>query len=120
MDLLSKGKRKRFRRRKNKSLGPAFYKTKEWQEIRFKTLLRYGRKCMCCFATNIELHVDHIKPISKYPELVAELENMQVLCRDCNLGKLDKYEVDFRTEDAFEKTNPCNKMPNGSPKKAVT
>ena len=35
----------------------------------------------------VVLHVDHIKPRSKFPELELSLDNTQVLCADCNLGK---------------------------------
>lgn len=76
-----------------------FYETREWQELRYKILKKYGRKCMVCFRTNIELHVDHIKPISKFPELKLEESNLQVLCRDCNLGKGNKDTIDWRNKE---------------------
>lgn len=74
----------------------AFYHTKEWQKLRFKAFLEHGRKCMCCNATDKVLHVDHIKPRSKYPELELSLENLQILCEDCNMGKGGWSEADFR------------------------
>ncbi|RYZ77711.1 MAG: hypothetical protein EOP05_00795 [Proteobacteria bacterium] len=43
------------------------------------------------------MHVDHIKPRSKYPHLELEFSNLQVLCRQCNFGKSNKYEDDFRS-----------------------
>jgi hypothetical protein len=73
-----------------------FYNSREWKELRFKALLIHGRKCLCCNAVDKPLHVDHIKPVSKYPELKLELGNLQVLCEDCNLGKSNKHETDFR------------------------
>lgn len=73
-----------------------FYKSREWRELRFSVLVEFGRKCMCCNATDKPLHVDHIKPISKYPHLKLTKANLQVLCEDCNLGKSNKYESDFR------------------------
>jgi 5-methylcytosine-specific restriction endonuclease McrA len=73
-----------------------FYDSREWMELRYKALKLYGRKCACCFATNVELHVDHIKPRSKYPELELDIKNLQILCRACNLGKLDKDEIQWR------------------------
>jgi 5-methylcytosine-specific restriction endonuclease McrA len=78
----------------------SFYDSRPWQELRYKVLLKHGRKCMCCFATNVELHVDHIKPISKFPELALIFDNLQVLCRDCNLGKSNKDDTDFRTHSS--------------------
>jgi len=44
----------------------------------------------------IVIHVDHIKPRSRYPELSLEIENLQVLCEDCNMGKSNVFETDWR------------------------
>lgn len=46
------------------------------------------------------MHVDHIKPRSKYPALELVLSNLQVLCEDCNLGKLAHDETDWRPLEA--------------------
>lgn len=32
-------------------------------------------------------HIDHIKPISTYPELSLEPDNMRLLCPECNTQK---------------------------------
>lgn len=72
-----------------------FYQSLEWYKLRFLVLKKYGRKCMCCYSTN-NLHVDHIKPISRFPELALIFNNLQVLCKDCNLGKLNDDYTDFR------------------------
>lgn len=85
----------------NKSTATDFYRTKEWRELRYKALIKYGRKCMCCGATpetGSVMHVDHIKPRSKYPELKLNLNNLQILCEDCNMGKLNHSSEDFRIE----------------------
>lgn len=74
----------------------AFYKTREWQELRYRALKLYGKKCGCCEATTGPFHVDHIKPRSKHPELELEISNLQVLCADCNMGKGNKDETDWR------------------------
>lgn len=90
---------KRHKKKKNKKVvkvDSCFYETREWQELRYRVLKKYSRKCMVCFRTNLELHVDHIKPISRYPELALDEANLQVLCRDCNLGKGNKDEIDWR------------------------
>ncbi len=77
-----------------------FYRSREWRELRYKVLIMHGRRCMCCGATpeknNIVIHIDHIKPRSKYPELELDINNMQILCEDCNLGKSNISEEDFR------------------------
>lgn len=74
----------------------AFYNSREWLALRYRVLKKYGRRCMCCHRTDVELHVDHIKPISKFPMLALSEENLQVLCRQCNLGKSNKDMTDFR------------------------
>lgn len=104
---LSKKKKKDFT--KGKTAGPVrylytsknpsddkFFKSQEWRTARFFTLKKYDRKCALCFRTNVPLHVDHIKPRSKFPELALNPNNLQVLCEECNLGKLNYDDTDFR------------------------
>lgn len=76
-----------------------FFKSREWRQLRYDTLKLHGRKCQCCGATpeSSILHVDHIKPRSKYPELQLSIDNLQVLCEDCNIGKSNLHEDDFRS-----------------------
>ena len=76
-----------------------FYDTQEWMRLRYKALKLLGRRCSCCGAQGqeIEYHVDHIKPRSKYPNLELDLSNLQILCRACNLGKSNTDEIDWRT-----------------------
>lgn len=92
--------RKNKRKKTRKELKPVdpwiFYKTREWLELRYKVLKTYGRKCMCCGQTKGQIHVDHIKPRSKYPELSLVFTNLQVLCHDCNVGKSNKDQTDWR------------------------
>lgn len=38
-----------------------------------------------------DFHIDHIKPLNKGGLTVAE--NLQILCRSCNMTKSDSYEV---------------------------
>jgi 5-methylcytosine-specific restriction endonuclease McrA len=75
-----------------------FFKSREWRQLRYDALKLHGRKCQCCGATpeTTILHVDHIKPRSKYPELQLSVDNLQVLCEDCNIGKSNLHEDDFR------------------------
>lgn len=78
----------------------AFYQTREWQELRYQALKANDGRCELCGASKsdgAQLHVDHIKPRSKYPDLQLALTNLQVLCKDCNLGKSNKDETDWRT-----------------------
>lgn len=75
-----------------------FYHSHEWRDVRYRALIKYGRKCMACGQTPpaVIIHVDHIKPRSKYPHIALDINNLQILCESCNLGKSYKYEDDFR------------------------
>lgn len=58
--------------------------------MRALVLMRDGARCQLCGAearSGALLHVDHIVPWSKGGETV--LENLQVLCNVCNIGKSD-------------------------------
>lgn len=71
----------------------------EWRTIRMRVLERDGAKCACCGVTAREgarMNVDHIKPRRHYPELALTLSNLQVLCEECNHGKGNRYETDWR------------------------
>ena len=77
----------------------SFYLSREWREVRYKALVKHGAACQCCGATRtdgVRLHVDHIKPRSKWPSLQLDINNLQVLCEDCNLGKSNKDDTDWR------------------------
>lgn len=42
------------------------------------------------------MHVDHIKPRSLFPDLALRLENLQVLCSQCNEAKSNIDTTDWR------------------------
>lgn len=91
----------RRRRRLNKKpeeIASDFYNSMNWKKLRYQALARSSGKCECCGAAGDKapLHVDHIKPRSKYPELALDITNLQVLCADCNIGKLNQDETDWR------------------------
>ena len=70
-----------------------FYQTREWRSVRYDVLKASDGKCALCGRSKqdgIVLHVDHIKPRSKYPDMELAPSNMQVLCEDCNMGKSNK------------------------------
>jgi 5-methylcytosine-specific restriction endonuclease McrA len=63
---------------------------KEWKEKQHK---RQGGYCVVC-KIGIEIkgsHIDHIQPISKFPELAIDVKNLRLLCPDCNIRKGSKY-----------------------------
>lgn len=68
-----------------------FFKSSLWKNLRYKLLTERERKCALCGTRNPESswHIDHIRPISLYPELATDQNNLQILCEDCNLGKSD-------------------------------
>lgn len=81
----------------------AFYSSKEWRALREWALNHYGRKCMhpkCKFGpikSDTDLHIDHIKPKAKFPDLALDKDNVQVLCVLCNRTKSDRGMKDYRT-----------------------
>ena len=87
------GKRKRFYTDKE------FYSSNKWREIRYIALQQSGGACNLCGARSsdgVQLHVDHIVPRSIKPKLQYDLNNLQVLCEDCNLGKSNYDDTDWR------------------------
>src|SRR5688572_16369968 len=57
-----------------------------WPPLRYAALKKYGNRCQCCGSTpknGSVLHVDHIKPRNKYPELTYDINNLQILCARC-------------------------------------
>ncbi|MAF42865.1 MAG: hypothetical protein CMI54_01675 [Parcubacteria group bacterium] len=102
-------KRKKGHNEKNKArksaltkLSKEFYYSDEWRRLRVRVLEKYKCKCMMCGRSpkkhGVVIHVDHIKPRSKNPELSLDFDNLQLLCEDCNLGKSNKYQTDWRPE----------------------
>jgi len=78
-----------------------FYNSLEWKELRYEVLRENAGSCVCCGARasdGVRIHVDHIKPRSKYPELQLDKGNLQVLCEDCNFGKSNYYADDWRVK----------------------
>lgn len=76
-----------------------FYKSGQWQRLRYKVLSKSSMSCALCGARRsdgAELHVDHIEPRSLRPDLELDADNLQVLCKDCNLGKSNLDNTDFR------------------------
>lgn len=76
----------------------SFFRQKIWKDLRFRVLRKYGYCCLACGRKPpmVTLHVDHIKPRVKYPDLALEFNNLQVLCYDCNVGKGYAFEDDLR------------------------
>ena len=76
-----------------------FLKSHNWKRVRMAALTQYGNQCMCCGVSPHEgakICVDHIKPRLTNPELALDISNLQVLCEDCNCGKGNWNNMDFR------------------------
>lgn len=77
----------------------AFLSTFEWRKVRMEALKKYGPRCQCCGATPADgavMNVDHIKPRKKWPSLALDVNNLQILCHDCNHGKGNWDQTDWR------------------------
>ncbi len=98
----SQRKRKQKGKKAPKESFKGFYMSKEWRALRIRVMERYGCKCMMCGRSpkdhGIVIHVDHIKPKSKYPHLALDFNNLQLLCEDCNIGKSNLYDTDWRPD----------------------
>ena len=81
-----------------------FLSTFEWKKLRLQALFLHGSRCQCCGMTpalGAVLNVDHIKPRKTHPELALRLDNLQVLCGDCNHGKGNWSTEDFRPQVGY-------------------
>lgn len=86
-----------------------FYSSWEWKQVRYEALAKFAHRCQCCGwqpgdTERGYLVVDHIKPRRKFPELALDVNNTQILCNDCNMGKGHIYHDDFRRLDEAYKT----------------
>ena len=95
-------KRKQFWASRN-VVGDSFLESYEWRRVRMAVLKRDGARCVCCGATpsdGVRMNVDHIKPRKKFPELALDPANLQVLCEECNHGKGNWDQTDWRPVEA--------------------
>lgn len=76
-----------------------FLSSFEWRMVRMQALKLHGPKCMCCGATPADgavMNVDHIKPRKLFPEFALDVSNLQILCHECNYGKGNWDQTDWR------------------------
>lgn len=81
----------------SRSMRTEFYQSREWKDIRVQAITIHGRQCQACGASppDVVIHVDHVKSLYLYWDLRLKIENLQVLCADCNYGKGSDH-IDFR------------------------
>ena len=76
-----------------------FLTSYEWRRLRMQAITIHGAKCQCCGATpatGAVINVDHVKPRKLYPELALDINNLQILCHECNHGKGNWDQTDWR------------------------
>lgn len=82
-----------------------FLKTYEWRKVRMEALVKYESRCMCCGRSPIHkgvvINIDHIKPRKLFPDLALDINNLQVLCNECNHGKGNWDDTDWRVNEYF-------------------
>jgi len=79
-----------------------FLRSYEWRRARYIALKKSNGKCQLCGRSShngIVLNVDHIKPRKTHPELALDQKNFQVLCGDCNHGKGNLDDTDWRKKE---------------------
>lgn len=69
---------------------------------RYEVLNKANFKCQACWAkpkadNNVILHIDHILPASVW--WTVDIENLQVLCSECNRSKQNLYNINHNTDD---------------------
>lgn len=95
----AEGKTRSTRKSRTFVMTDAFLSTYEWRVLRMKALTKYGAVCQCCGAsraTGAVMNVDHIKPRRLFPHLALDLDNLQILCHECNHGKSNWDMTDWR------------------------
>jgi len=81
-----------------------FYDSWDWKTLRYVVLKERGRKCECCNLSADDgavMNVDHVKPIRLHWDLRLVKSNLQVLCKDCNMGKGSWDQTDWRQGTEF-------------------
>jgi len=77
----------------------SFLQTFHWRKARMEALKKYGPRCQCCGATPADgsvMNVDHIQPRKLRPDLALDVSNLQILCHQCNHGKGNWDQTDWR------------------------
>jgi len=75
------------------------YDDPRWKKLKEKMYKRHPRKCMATGLTEkegINLSIDHIKSLDKYPKLAFKLRNLQILSQPVNSMKSNRIIKDWR------------------------
>lgn len=93
------GSARKPRRSAIDAISAEFLQSYEWRRLRYEVLVERGRRCECCGRTpvdGIQCHVDHIRPRKRFPQLALDKTNLQILCHECNHGKGNWDQTDWR------------------------
>lgn len=87
--------------------------SKRWKDLRLSIIKRDGGMCNRCWVElNIiekrNLQVHHIKPRSKYPELMYDPDNLITVCKTCNLALGTKGYLDWEIKKFNKDFNEPN------------
>lgn len=77
----------------------SFYVSTAWKQLRYLALRNANGACQCCGARAADgatLHVDHVQSRYKAPHLALSIDNLQILCGECNVGKGAWDSTDWR------------------------
>lgn len=72
-----------------------FYNSHHWKILKIWASQTFKKECFCCGST-LEIHLDHIEPISISPRRCLYYRNVQFLCKVCNLRKSNKSHFRFK------------------------
>lgn len=76
-----------------------FYQSYDWRQIRYIAIKKSKGRCMACNRADLPLHVDHIQSLRKHWSRRLDITNLQVLCEECNHGKGNWDETDWRDKE---------------------
>lgn len=76
--------------------------SRRWSSLRSAYMAAADKKCCKCGSVE-DLQVDHIQPVSKFPEKALDWDNLQILCGECNRHKSNTHSTDYRYGDARPK-----------------
>lgn len=81
---------------------PDFYNSDAWLRLRFEVLAASDGHCSLCGRGKehgVIIQVDHIQPRSLRPERALDITNLQPMCLDCNKGKGNRDQTDWRSPE---------------------
>ena len=84
----------------------SFYKSSEWKNLRQDFLeTQTNRICNYCkkdlslnLNDSLTLNIDHIKPIKFFWNQRLNINNLQILCNECNKVKANNYSTGIKKE----------------------